>query len=431
MGEFMKYLPITLIIVLSSSLFVALVINPVLTVLFMKVREDDISFGKAAKKGLYITILVALIVGFMPGITQNNIEYQMGDYGGLLSFLHRLSQVIVSCALLFMMSRLLFISGETDKKQVLIPSLIFIAISGLFYLSGQNVNANFVLITSIFLILNAYVIYPASIRFSQGFMPKLEALYNQFIRFALRGKNAYRFLFGTFLLLIFSVILLGLFTPAVLFFPNNQPKYLNVFIETPIGTDIYETDKVTKVLEKRVLVAIQKYEAENPKTGKMENYLVNSVIAQVGEGTSDPAQGFSAGTTPNKAMITISFVDYKERRGVNTSDVMSEIREATSGIPGVKLSVDKDASGPPSGAPINIEVAGDDYEELIQEATNIRTFINNANITGIEELKLDVDQGRPEMPITIDRDKTRRLGISTGQIASSTYLIVWKGSLYV
>ncbi|MEO0334239.1 MAG: efflux RND transporter permease subunit, partial [Bacteroidota bacterium] len=39
-GEFMRYLPITLIIVLSSSLFVALVINPVLTSMFMKVQEQ-------------------------------------------------------------------------------------------------------------------------------------------------------------------------------------------------------------------------------------------------------------------------------------------------------------------------------------------------------------------------------------------------------
>ena len=41
MGEFMKYLPITLMIVLSSSLFVALVINPVLTSFFMKLEETE------------------------------------------------------------------------------------------------------------------------------------------------------------------------------------------------------------------------------------------------------------------------------------------------------------------------------------------------------------------------------------------------------
>ncbi|MFC1485817.1 efflux RND transporter permease subunit [Candidatus Latescibacterota bacterium] len=42
MGEFMKYLPLTLVITLLASLFVALVINPVLCSRFMKVKQGDI-----------------------------------------------------------------------------------------------------------------------------------------------------------------------------------------------------------------------------------------------------------------------------------------------------------------------------------------------------------------------------------------------------
>ncbi|MBU1986369.1 MAG: efflux RND transporter permease subunit, partial [Proteobacteria bacterium] len=45
MGEFMKYLPLTLIIVLSSSLFVALVINPVLCASFMRIGHTNMSAG--------------------------------------------------------------------------------------------------------------------------------------------------------------------------------------------------------------------------------------------------------------------------------------------------------------------------------------------------------------------------------------------------
>ncbi len=41
MGEFMKYLPITLIITLSSSLFVAMIINPALSSIFLRVREKS------------------------------------------------------------------------------------------------------------------------------------------------------------------------------------------------------------------------------------------------------------------------------------------------------------------------------------------------------------------------------------------------------
>src|SRR6056297_1712959 len=51
-GEFMFFLPITLIIVLSSSLFVALVINPVLTAVYMKVGEPDINKGRMLRNSL-------------------------------------------------------------------------------------------------------------------------------------------------------------------------------------------------------------------------------------------------------------------------------------------------------------------------------------------------------------------------------------------
>ena len=419
MGEFMKFLPITLIIVLLSSLFVALVINPVLTTIFMKIKEDDIVFSKRTRIITYVCLIVAFLLGLMPGLTQGHIEYQVGDMAGLVNFLRNISYILVSGVLLFVMSRMMFISEDTDKKRVLIPNLVFIGIGILFLVTGQTVSANFIGITATFLILNAYLIYPASIWFKDDYMPRLENMYDRFIRFALKGRNPYKFLGGTFLLLILSVILLMTFTPAVLFFSNNQPKYLNVFVENPIGTDIEETNIVTKKLEVKILEAIKKYEEINPETGEMENFLVSSVIAQVGKGTSDSKQGFSAGSTPNKARITISFVKFTERHGVNTNDVMSEIRDIMKGFPGVNITVDKDASGPPTGAPINIEIAGDDYEQLIAEANNVKAFINNANIGGIEELKLDVDQGKPEMPIKVDRDKARRLGVSTAQIGGA------------
>lgn len=49
MGEFMSYLPITLIITLSSSLFVAMVINPALAAYFMKVKTEP---GNALSGGV-------------------------------------------------------------------------------------------------------------------------------------------------------------------------------------------------------------------------------------------------------------------------------------------------------------------------------------------------------------------------------------------
>nr|WKN36290.1 efflux RND transporter permease subunit [Tunicatimonas sp. TK19036] len=64
-GEFMRYLPITLIIVLSSSLFVALVINPVLTTMFMKVKSEMGRRRKIRLMRIAIGIAVVAVIFYI------------------------------------------------------------------------------------------------------------------------------------------------------------------------------------------------------------------------------------------------------------------------------------------------------------------------------------------------------------------------------
>ena len=290
-GEFMQWLPITLIIVLSSSLFVALVINPMLISLFMKVIP------------------------------------------------------------------------KKENKLTLIHAL--------------------------------------------------EKSYQKFLNYALRGKNPYGILVGTFSLLFLAAGLMYLFPPKILFFPDTEAKQVFVFLEYPIGTDIEETNLLSKRIESDIENHLKQYEVDG------ENFLVTSVIGQVGEGTADPSQGQTGGNTPNKARITVDFVKFQDRKGVSSEQVLREIREAIQGYPGVRIVVDKPGDGPPTGSPINLEIKGDDYGLILETANNLKLFIDMANIPGIEELKLDIDQGKPELLVHVDRQKARRLGISTAQIGSS------------
>jgi multidrug efflux pump subunit AcrB len=251
-------------------------------------------------------------------------------------------------------------------------------------------------------------------------LPALENKYEAFLSYALAGKRPYGFVAGTFGLLVLSFILLAVFPPKVIFFPINEPQYLNIFIENPIGTDIEETNRITVELEKRVIKSLDKYfdpteDEDAPKT----SFLVKSVIGQVGEGTSDPAEGPSMANTPHKARITVQFSKFQDRKGISTTDVLEEVRAAVKGYPGTQITVSKNEGGPPQGAPINIEIRGEDYDKIMADAKGFRNFINERNIGGIEELKLDVELGKPEMPIIIDRDKARRLNLSTYQIGDA------------
>lgn len=349
MGEFMRFLPVTLIIVLGSSLFVALVINPMLTSVYMKIKEDEVDFNRILKKSVIIFIIGVIFI-----------------IGGILLNIKSLNAI----------GLLLVVAG-------------------------------------ILRIVNTKWLTPATAWFQDTLLPRMENLYERNLKFALHGKRPRLFFLGTFGLLILSFILFGLFPPKVLFFPETPPKQVYVYLEYPIGTDIEVTNKLSYEIENQIQEHLKKFERDG------SNFLITSVIGQVGEGTSDPNQGQQGGTTPNKARITVDFVKFIERDGIDTNDVLIEIRELLQGFPGVNITVDRPADGPPAGAPINIEIAGDDYEELIQTAENMKVFINEANILGIEDLKLDVEQGKPELPVVIDRQKARRLNVSTGQIGDA------------
>lgn len=340
MGEFMKYLPITLIVVLSSSLFVALVITPVIASIFMKHESE----GKKPSLNRTLKIVGALVVG------------------GVLFLLVKI----------FWLGNLL---------------LVFAALT----------------------LLNIYVFAPITHWFQTVVLPRMESRYSKIIAFTLRGSNPGLVFGGTVLTLILSVVLLAAFPPKVIFFPVNEPKYINVFIEFPTGTDIEVTNELTSKIENQVIAFVKPYES-----------IVESVIGNVGQGTGDPNDPSNIGMsdTPNKARITVNFVDFKYRDGQSTTAIMEDLRAELGQYPGVTVTVDKNADGPPTGKPINIEVSGEDFATLVKISEEMKKQINESGIPGIEKLKTDLETGKPELIVDIDREKARRFGLSTYSIAN-------------
>ena len=350
-GKFMVIFPITLSVVLGSSLFVALIINSMLTSKYMLVQEKEVS----RKRIIFITAIFAIF--------------------GLI----------------------LLILG-------------FVADSGL--LRGLG---NLAILISILIWVYRLFLVKAVDYFQYKSLKKLENFYEKTLKFALRGKRAYLFFFGTLGLLISSFALLGVVQPKVLFFPENEPNQIITYIEYPEGTAIEKTNALTKQIEERIFNSIKKYEDADGY-----NYMVESGISQVGQGAGNPqTDGGQQNEMPHKAKITLSMREFNLRRGVKSSTVLSEVREAVKGFPGVSIIVEKDQAGPPTGYPINIEVTGEDYNELLHEAEQMRAYINDLKLEGIEELKIDVNKAKPELNVSVDRKKAGRLGVSTAQIGQT------------
>ena len=347
MGEFMIYFPITLSVVLGSSLIVALFFNSMLVSRFMEISERQISL-----KGL---------------------------------------------------SRLTIILGGLG--------LILIFNKGVF----RGLGTLMIAITLLFWAYKYFLKRLASV-FQNQFLPKMEKGYRSFLSMALKGYRPFAFLIGTFVLLISSFVLMGIFPPKVEFFPENQPLQILTYIEYPEGTDINKTNVITKKIEADIFSVINQ---EKYCDGDY-NHLVEDAVAQVGAGAGNPEiDGGVTNEMPHKAKISLTMREFKFRNGLSSENLRSEIQQFLSGkYPGVSISVEKDANGPPVGYPVNIEISGRDYEKLILTAQKMKDFLNKENIPGVEELKIDVNKNKPGTQLIIDRKKAGELGVSAGMVGS-------------
>ena len=269
-------------------------------------------------------------------------------------------------------------------------------------------TGNLLLFFASLMILNKYVLTDIINLFQGKLLPSMMNSYEKLLRWTTQGWRPVKMLIATFVLLIFSFIFFGMRNVPVVLFPSGDPNTLYVYMKLPAGTDIKYTDSVTQILERRINKVLG-------TDGGNKNPLVESVIANVAIGASDPNSG-DRSTRPELGRVQVSFVPFEERDGKPTLPYLDSIREAVKGIPSTEISVAQESNGPQTQAPVNIEVTGDDFESLTNTAINLKNYLTEKNIPGVEELKIDVDVTNPEIGITIDRERALLAGISTGQI---------------
>jgi len=335
-GKFMHYMPVTLILTLFASLFVAYIINPVFAVTFMR-HEYDVTNHRA------------------------------------------------------------------NKKRLIIVSLIFFILAIFSYISGNFVFGNIFVFVLILNALYRLVLKNAIAKFQTVVWPFAMKMYERTLVFFLRGRNPWYLLFVVVVLFFLSIFLTGVVKPKVVFFPDNMPNNVIVFIKMPEGTDQTVTDSVTGLVEKRIYSVIGD-----------KNPLVESVISNVGFGAGENI--FDRSVSSNKGKVTINFVESRYRGGVSTQKYLDEIRARLKNIPGTTISVEKNKMGPPTGKPVNIEITGEDLEDLITTSNSFKNYLDSLRIPGIEQLKSDFEKNKPEIIIDIDRVRANREGLSLGQI---------------
>jgi len=196
-GQFMHYLPVTLIITLFASLFVAYVFNPVFAVSFMKHEYDK--------------------------------EFQTGTTWRKL----KISTIVMAALSVFFY--LIYFMAKSPAAFTM---------------------ANILMLAVLLILLFHFVLKRMISTFQEKTWPSMMAFYERQLRWVLKGARPIWILFGMIGLFFATMFATGLAKPTVLFFPDGDPNSVFVYIKMPGGTHQNVTDSVTRVAEARVYKAI-------------------------------------------------------------------------------------------------------------------------------------------------------------------------------
>ncbi|NLF32402.1 MAG: efflux RND transporter permease subunit [Planctomycetes bacterium] len=204
-----------------------------------------------------------------------------------------------------------------------------------------------------------------------------------------------------FLVLAGVRVLYGKYHHGVELFPQPDPQQAVINIRAPQGTNVSRTDELARLVERRIA-----------EIGRRENLELEHVLTNVGSPGGMVGLGEQP-VGPHVADVRLIFKDFEDRRR-RTGDVIAGLRPLLADIPGAEIKVDKMEEGPPVGAPVTLEISGDDFKVL--EALSRDVVARIQGTPGMVDLRSDFEPSRPELQFVPDRRRTMLLGVNTNMI---------------
>ena len=184
------------------------------------------------------------------------------------------------------------------------------------------------------------------------------------------------------------------------FFPKTEPSEAVVNIRAPLGTTLEVSDKYVASVEDFV---------------NKDKKKLDAVVANVGQRRGSGAS--SAGsTTTYLSHVVLDFPNWQNWIE-KPSSIIKKLRQKLDQMVGVEIKLAEARSGPPTGMALNLEIRGEDFNQMSVAVEAIKQKIKN--IPGLVDLTDDFDRSRPELKVIIDRDKASRLGLRARDIANT------------
>jgi multidrug efflux pump len=475
-GEFMSWMPLTLIITLLCSLFVAIIINPVITGIFVRLEGEaapkrpdlarKVTFGVIFLLGLMLgianwkTLLVIVVATPTIALLHKHVMKPIGDnfvrdglprlvetYRSFLKWMLQrdydakramlkntlaLGSLTLGFVLLVLSLLISSLLGDAASMVFLIPGGVLLALGVLGVLihtgevvllgkqSSIRLGLIFAVTSAAFLGLMALLdkdvdtatatellVFPLLIVVG-GFVGKL------FIkRDKLLLSDNRSLLLNTVLGSLIMIIFMFSAAPTgVEFFPTTSPRQILVTAEGPLGMNLDASNELAEEARRRLGSLL---EGSDDARANIKNMIVNV-------GVSSDAQFGSSASSPERSRITLNLRDYPDR-AEDSFTTLERIRTELQGIPGAEIKIDKDQDGPATGAPVNIEITGAEFDVITRIASDIKQILVEASRTqtvpGLVDIQDNLDAGRPELRIHVDRERAGRFDLSTRKIAST------------
>ncbi|MCA0985504.1 efflux RND transporter permease subunit [Halobacillus yeomjeoni] len=229
------------------------------------------------------------------------------------------------------------------------------------------------------------------------FLDKVNEKYRSVLRWVLKFRKTT--IFATIALMAGSVALI----PAIgaEFIPPSDQGQIQIRVEMPDGTSMEKTEEFTTRMDEEL--------------DSFGDVIDVSYLSIGGGGIT----GGIGNTSADVATYTIQLVEPSERERT-TQEVMKEMDEALTGIPGADIQVSELDAGISSGAPLQVQLNGNDYEVLDQLADQVTYLMNG--VDGVTNAVSSTDEGRPEMQIDVNREKASKYGLSYQQVIGQVRL---------
>lgn len=227
--------------------------------------------------------------------------------------------------------------------------------------------------------------------------PWILRIYRSSLEYALDHRGLV--VVGSFVLLFGIIMTYAVLGHGVELFPDIEPNRAIVEVKAPEGTSLDASDQLTKRIE-----TFTQNEAD-----------LRYVITEVGTSSGD-GMGGGDSVQSNMSKLSLDFID-REDRQEHANDVLDRIRQAIAPISGAEIKVEKQKEGPPTGAPVSVELSGEKIEILEALLVEARRLIKD--VPGLVDLKDDFSKAKPEVRVVVDREKASLLGLSTADVSST------------